>query len=64
MLIEFTLNHQPVAVEAPPDITLLDLLRDYLHLTGTKEGCSVGECGACSVILDGRLYNSCLVLCE
>lgn len=62
MLIEFTLNHKPVAVEAPPDITLLDLLRDYLHLTGTKEGCSVGECGACSVIMDGRLYNSCLVL--
>ncbi len=62
MLIEFTLNHKPVAVEAPPDLTLLDLLRDYLRLTGTKEGCSVGECGACSVILDGRLYNSCLVL--
>ncbi len=62
MRIEFTLNHQPVAVDAPPDITLLDLLRDYLHLTGTKEGCSVGECGACSVIMDGRLYNSCLVL--
>ncbi len=62
MLIEFTLNHQPVAVEAPPDITLLQLLRDYLGLTGTKEGCSVGECGACSVIMDGRLVNSCLVL--
>lgn len=62
MLIEFTLNHKPVAVEAPPDITLLDLLRDYLGLTGSKEGCSVGECGACSVIMDGRLINSCLVL--
>lgn len=62
MLIEFTLNHKPVAVEAPPDITLLDLLRDYLGLMGTKEGCSVGECGACSVIMDGRLINSCLVL--
>lgn len=62
MLIEFTLNHKPVAVEAPPDITLLDLLRDYLGLTGTKEGCSVGECGACSVIMDGRVINSCLVL--
>lgn len=62
MLIEFTLNHKPVAVEAPPDITLLDLLRDHLGLTGTKEGCSVGECGACSVIMDGRLINSCLVL--
>ncbi len=62
MLIEFTLNHKPVAVDAPPDITLLDLLRDHLGLTGSKEGCSVGECGACSVIMDGRLINSCLVL--
>ncbi len=62
MLIVFSLNRKPVAVEAPPDITLLALLRDYLNLTGTKEGCSVGECGACSVIMDGRLVNSCLVL--
>jgi len=62
MQIEFRLNGQPAAVEAPPDITLLDLLRDRLHLTGTKEGCSVGECGACSVLIDGQLYNSCLVL--
>ena len=62
MLIEFTLNHKPVAVDAPPDITLLSLLRDYLNLTGAKEGCSVGECGACAVIMDGRLVNSCLVL--
>ncbi len=62
MLIEFTVNGRPVAVEAPPDISLLTLLRDYLGLTGSKEGCSVGECGACSVIMDGRLVNSCLVL--
>jgi carbon-monoxide dehydrogenase small subunit len=62
MRIEFTLNHQIVSVNAPPDITLLTLLRDYLNLTGTKEGCEVGECGACSVMLDGRLVNSCLVL--
>jgi aerobic-type carbon monoxide dehydrogenase small subunit (CoxS/CutS family) len=62
MLIKFTLNHQTVSVDSPPDITLLTLLRDYLSLTGTKEGCEVGECGACSVILDGRLVNSCMML--
>lgn len=61
MLIKFTLNNQPVAVEAPPDITLLALLRDYLKLIGTKEACEVGECGACSVLLDGDLVNSCLI---
>ncbi len=61
MLIKFTLNYKPVAVEAPADITLLDLLRDYLKMTGTKQACEVGECGACSVLLDGELVNSCLV---
>jgi aerobic-type carbon monoxide dehydrogenase small subunit (CoxS/CutS family) len=62
MLIEFNLNGRETAVEAPPDITLLALLRDYLGLTGAKMGCEIGECGACSVILDGRLVNSCMVL--
>jgi carbon-monoxide dehydrogenase small subunit len=62
MKIEFTLNSRPVSVEAPEDITLLKLLRDHLRLTGTKEGCGIGECGACSVLLDGRLVNSCLTL--
>ncbi len=62
MRIELTVNGEAVAVEAPPDITLLDLLRDYLNLTGTKEGCAVGECGACAVLMDGRLVNSCMVL--
>jgi aerobic carbon-monoxide dehydrogenase small subunit len=62
MRIELTLNGRPVSVDAPADISLLALLRDYLGLTGTKEGCGVGECGACSVLLDGRLVNSCLVL--
>jgi carbon-monoxide dehydrogenase small subunit len=62
MQIEFSLNHQPITVEAPANITLLTLLRDHLHLTGTKEGCEVGECGACSVILDGQVVNSCMVL--
>ena len=62
MKIEFTLNGHPVSVDAPADISLLHLLRDHVGLTGTKEGCGVGECGACSVLLDGRLVNSCLVL--
>lgn len=62
MLIEFTLNHRYVALDAPPDISLLALLRDHMGLTGTKEACEIGECGACSVILDGRLVNSCLLL--
>ncbi|MBS1251569.1 MAG: 4-hydroxybenzoyl-CoA reductase subunit gamma [Anaerolineales bacterium] len=62
MEIEFTLNDQQIATDAPPDITLLALLRDHLSLTGTKEGCEIGECGACSVILDGRVINSCMVL--
>lgn len=62
MLIEFTLNGKDASVEAPPDISLLDLLRDHIGLTGTKESCGVGECGACSVILDGEIINSCMVL--
>ncbi|MCU0509645.1 MAG: (2Fe-2S)-binding protein [Anaerolineae bacterium] len=62
MKIEFTLNGEPCSVEAPAHINLLHLLRDYVGLTGTKEGCGVGECGACSVLLDGKLVNSCLVL--
>ncbi len=62
MHIQLTVNDEFVTVEAPPDITLLDLLRDYLNLTGAKEGCAIGECGACAVIMDGRLVNSCLVL--
>jgi len=62
MKITFWLNGVEVSVEAPADTTLLKVLRDYLNLTGTKEGCGVGECGACSVILDGRLVNACLTL--
>jgi aerobic carbon-monoxide dehydrogenase small subunit len=62
MKIEFTLNGRPVEVEAPAHVTLLHLLREYLGLTGSKPGCEVGECGACSVILDGRVVNSCQLL--
>ena len=62
MKIEFTLNGQPVETEAPATLTLLHLLREHLGLTGSKPGCEVGECGACSVILDGRVVNSCQLL--
>ncbi len=62
MKIGFQLNGSPVSIEAPADISLLHLLRDSLGFTGTKEGCGIGECGACSVLLDGRLVNSCLTL--
>jgi aerobic carbon-monoxide dehydrogenase small subunit len=62
MKIEFTLNGSLVSVDAPASASLLSILRDYLGLTGTKQGCGIGECGACSVLLDGRLVNSCLVL--
>jgi carbon-monoxide dehydrogenase small subunit len=62
MQIEFKLNGKACRLEAPATIRLLDLLRDRLGLTGTKEGCGEGECGACTVILDGQAVNSCLVL--
>jgi carbon-monoxide dehydrogenase small subunit len=62
MQFEFTLNGRAMTIEAPSHISLLRLLRDYLNMTGTKEGCAIGECGACSVLLDGRVVNSCLVL--
>jgi len=57
-----TINGDPVEFLCEPEQTLLDVLRDELHLTGSKEGCSSGDCGACSVTLDGRLVCSCLVL--
>ncbi len=62
MRIEFILNGSPISFEAPADTSLLVALRDYLNMTGTKEGCAIGECGACSVLLDGLLVNSCLIL--
>lgn len=60
--LEMKVNGEKVAVDIDPGLRLLDVLRDVLHLTGTKEGCGEGECGACSVILDGELVDSCLVL--
>ena len=59
--IHCTVNDQPRIVEVYPMERLLDVLREQLHLTGSKEGCGEGECGACSVLIDGRLVNSCLV---
>tara|TARA_B100001179_G_C18537496_1_gene380019 strand:- start:410 stop:886 length:477 start_codon:yes stop_codon:yes gene_type:complete len=55
------INGEPQDFLCDPQETLLDVLRDELHLTGTKEGCSSGDCGACSVMMDGRLVCSCLV---
>ena len=59
--IACTVNGQAQTLRAYPLERLLDVLREQLHLTGTKEGCGEGECGACSVFLDGELVNSCLV---
>ena len=56
-----TVNDETVVLNAHPMERLLDVLREQLKLTGTKEGCGEGECGACTVLVDGRIVNSCLV---
>ena len=57
-----TINGEPAEFLCEPQLSLLDVLRDQLNLTGSKEGCSSGDCGACSVTVDGRLVCSCLML--
>lgn len=59
--VHFTLNGAAAKILTEPNKRLLDVLRDDLRLTGTKEGCAVGECGACTVIMDGKAVTSCLV---
>ena len=59
--IQFMLNGQPIAIEVKPWRTLLEMIREDLNLTGTKEGCGHGECGSCTVMMGGKTVNSCLV---
>jgi carbon-monoxide dehydrogenase small subunit len=61
-LIRLTVNDRDYEVAVEPNTTLVDLLRTQLGLTGTKKGCDLGDCGACTVLLDGKAVNSCLVL--
>ena len=58
--VRFVLNGEAVEVEIEPHLTLLQVLREKLELTGTKEGCGMGECGSCTVLIDGKPVNSCI----
>jgi xanthine dehydrogenase YagT iron-sulfur-binding subunit len=58
--VSLVVNGQPYALSLDPRTTLLDLLRERLDLTGTKKGCDQGQCGACTILIDGRRVNSCL----
>ena len=60
--LHFILNEEPVSLEIDENARLLEVIRDVAGLTGTKEGCGVGECGACTVILEGEAVDSCIVL--
>ena len=61
-IIRLTVNDEKYEVAVEPNQTLVETLRDELGLTGTKQGCGVGDCGSCAVIMDGKPVNSCLVL--
>lgn len=60
MKINFVINDHKVSIDVDPSMRLVDVIRNELHLTGTKEGCGEGECGACTVLVEGQPYNSCL----
>lgn len=60
--IDLKVNGEPRKIEVEGSTTLLQVLRDYLQLTGTKEGCGMGDCGACTVLVDGKAINSCIML--
>jgi len=62
MKVKFKLNGKFIEIEVEPNWTLLDVLRDKLGLTGTKKSCETGECGACTVLIDGKSVTSCIVL--
>ena len=62
MMVHFTLNNQPVSRDLPPERRLIDVLREDFLLTGAKESCGEGECGACTILLDGQAVHACLVL--
>lgn len=62
MIIDFIVNDKAYSIDAEPDMRLIDVLRYKLGLTGVKEGCGEGECGACTIIMDGEAVNSCLVM--
>ena len=59
--LDFTLNGEERSLDIDPGISALELLRDVLDLKGTKEGCGIGECGACTIVVDGRAVNACLM---